>query len=440
MSHEAQAQASIPAQATLDFRIERLGAPRYPSPMRSVQFVADDEQVLYHGDLAEVRAYLDRGQAPPVMEKAGPREQLYFDPNDLRCGIVTCGGLCPGINDVIRAVTLSLHYHYGVRTVLGFRYGYEGLNPALGHEPELLNPDNVEVISTQGGTVLGTSRGEQPVPIMVDELQHRGVGILFAVGGDGTLRGAAAIAAEIARRGLEIAVIGIPKTIDNDISYIYQSFGFQTAASEAQAAVEAAHTEAVAARNGIGLVKLMGRDSGFIAAFTALADSRVNYCLVPESPFTIEALMPSLRRRLQERGHAVIAVAEGAGQDLLQSYGERDASGNLKYADIGLYLRDELKNCCTAIGMDVNIKYIDPSYTIRSVPANTFDSAFSLLLGHNAAHAGMSGRTNMVVGNWRDEFTHVPIAMATSQRKKIDLNGWLWNAVLASTGQPALLR
>jgi 6-phosphofructokinase 1 len=287
---------------------------------------------------------------------------------------------------------------------------------------------------------LGTSRGEQPVPVMVDELVRREVSVLFTVGGDGTLRGAAAIAEEVARRGLDIAVVGIPKTIDNDISYIYQSFGFQTAASEAQVAVEAAHTEAVAARNGIGLVKLMGRDSGFIAAYTALADSRVNYCLVPENPFTIQALMPSLRKRLEERDHAVIAVAEGAGQDLLKSQGERDASGNLKYADIGIYLRDELKRCCWAEGLDVTIKYIDPSYTIRSVPANTFDSAFSLLLGHNAVHAAMSGRTSMVVGNWRNEFTHVPIAMAVVQRKKIDLNGWLWNAVLASTGQPALLR
>ena len=434
MTQEAQ------PQETLDFRIERLGTPRYPSPMRSVQFVRDDEQVLYHGDLAEVRAYLDRGETPPVLEKAGPREQLYFDAANLRCGIVTCGGLCPGINDVIRAITLSLHYHYGVQTVFGFRYGYEGLNPEIGHEPLLLTPENVEPISTQGGTVLGSSRGEQPVPVMVDDLVRRGVSILFAIGGDGTLRGAGAIAAEVQRRGLEIAVIGIPKTIDNDISYIHQSFGFQTAASEAQAAVEAAHTEAVAARNGIGLVKLMGRDSGFIAAYTALADSRVNFCLVPESPFTVEALMPPLRQRLQERGHAVIAVAEGAGQDLLRSQGGRDASGNVKYADIGLYLRDELKACCKAIGMEVNLKYIDPSYTIRSVPANAYDSGFSLLLGHNAVHAGMSGRTNMVVGNWRTEFTHVPIAMATRARKKIDLNGWLWNAVLASTGQPALLR
>ena len=433
MMQEAQ------VQETLDFRIERLGTPRYPSPMRSVQFVRDDEQVLYHGDLAEVRAYLDRGETPPTMEKAGPREQLYFDPSNLRCGIVTCGGLCPGINDVIRAITLSLHYHYGVQTVLGFRYGYEGLNPAFGHEPLLLTPDSVEPISTLGGTVLGSSRGaagaghggrtrtaRRQHPVHHRRRRHAAR--------------AGAIAAEVRRRGLHIAVVGIPKTIDNDISYIHQSFGFQTAASEAQAAVEAAHTEAVAARNGIGLVKLMGRDSGFIAAYTALADSRVNFCLVPESPFTVEALMPPLRRRLQERGHAVIAVAEGAGQDLLQGPGGRDASGNVKYADIGLYLRDELKACCKAIGMEVNLKYIDPSYTIRSVPANAYDSGFSLLLGHNAVHAGMSGRTDMVVGNWRTEFTHVPIAMATSARKKIDLNGWLWNAVLASTGQPALLR
>ena len=420
----------------LDFRIDRLGEPRFLSPMKSVRFIDDTEQVLFHGDLADVRAYLDQGLEPPWFEKAGPRQALYFNPEGLRCGIVTCGGLCPGINDVVRAVVLSLHHHYGVRTVLGFLYGYEGLNPAFGHEPLLLTPDMVESISTQGGTVLGTSRGEQPVPIMVDELERQGIGILFTVGGDGTLRGARAIAEEVARRGLEIAVVGIPKTIDNDISYIFQSFGFQTAASEAQAAVEAAHTEAVAARNGIGLVKLMGRDSGFIAAYTALADSRVNYCLVPEVPFSLEALVPSLRARLEQRGHAVIAVAEGAGQDLLQRDGERDASGNVRYADIGLYLRDELKNCCQAVGLDVNLKYIDPSYIIRSVPANAFDSAYSLLLGHNAVHAAMSGRTNLVVGNWRDAYTHVPISMAVAQRKKIDLDNWLWNAVLASTGQP----
>lgn len=425
--------------AQYDFTIDRLGPAKRPTPMNALQFTDDADRILYHGELNDVQPYFAEGQPPPSFEKAGPRRQIYFDPATTIAGIVTCGGLCPGINDVIRSLVLNLNYHYNVRTVLGFRYGYEGLNPDFDHEPLLLTPASVETISTQGGTVLGTSRGEQDIKVMVDELMRRKVSILFAIGGDGTLRGAQALAEEIKRRCVDIAIVGLPKTIDNDIAYVEKTFGFETAASAAQEAVEAAHTEAVAARNGIGLVKLMGRDSGFIAAYTALADSRVNFCLTPESPFTVEALIPHVRQRIKERGHAVIAVAEGAGQDLLKSTGERDASGNLKYADIGLYLRDKLKECCAVDGIEVNLKYIDPSYTIRSVPANAFDSAFCLLLGQNAVHAAMSGRTSMVVGYWRNEFTHVPIGMAVSHRKKIDLGGWLWNAVLAATGQPARL-
>ena len=420
----------------LDFTISNLGECRVPSPMAAVQFVDDDDRVLYHADLRDLRTFVDQGLEPPSLERAGPRGRLFFDPSELSCAIVTCGGLCPGLNDVIRAVVLSLHYHYGVHKVYGLHYGYEGLNPACGHTPTLLTPESVERISTMGGTILGTSRGDQDVSVMVDTLVDLGVGILFTIGGDGTLRGAQAIAAEVARRGLGIAVVGIPKTIDNDIAYIQQTFGFQTAASEAQRSVEAAHTEACAARNGIGLVKLMGRDSGFIAAYTALADSRVNFCLVPESPFTLPALLAALDTRLKERGHAVIAVAEGAGQDLMQASLGLDASGNVRYGDIGVYLRDEIKAYFKTQGVELNLKYIDPSYIIRSVPANTFDSAFCLMLGHNAVHAGMAGRTNLVVGNWRGEFTHVPIALAVSHRKKIDPNSWVWNAVLSSTGQP----
>lgn len=423
--------------SNLDFRIEQLGAGRFISPMRSVSFVAPGEDVLYAGSMAAIEPYLDRGERPPAFELAGPRQQLFFKPGtDLRAGIVTCGGLCPGMNDVIRAIVLSLNFHYGVQTVYGFRYGYEGLNPALGHKPLELTPRIVERISTLGGTLLGTSRGEQPVPTMVDTLVARGVNMLFTIGGDGTLRGAQAIAAEIQRRGLSIAVIGIPKTIDNDIACIEKSFGFETAVSEAQKVIEGAHVEAIAARNGVGLVKLMGRDSGFIAAYTTLADSRVNFCLVPEAPFTLDALLAALRNRLAERGHAVIAVAEGAGQDLMAGPRNADASGNVLHSDIGLFLRDAIRDYFRAIDMELNLKYIDPSYTIRSVPANTEDSAFCLLLGHNAVHAAMSGRTNMVVGYWRGQYTHVPIGAAVAQRKKIATDGWLWNAVVASTGQP----
>jgi 6-phosphofructokinase 1 len=424
----------------LDFTIERLGECRFPSPMQKGRFTGDGERIMYHCSFDDVKPYIGAGREPPSLELAGPRERIFFDPATIACGIVTCGGLCPGINDVIRAVTLSLHHHYGVRRVYGFRYGYEGLVKRFGHTPLDLTTDAVDRIGELGGTILASSRGPQEPAEMVDTLEELGVGILFAIGGDGTLKGARAIAMEAARRGRAISVIGIPKTIDNDISFVQKTFGFETAVAEAQRAIYAAHTEALGARNGIGLVKLMGRDSGFIAAFSALVDSQVNFCLVPEVPFTLAGFLASLKERLEARGHAVVAVAEGAGQDLLAATAERDASGNVKYGDIGTYLRDAIREHFSRSGMEISLKYIDPSYIIRSQPANSHDSALCLLLGHNAVHAGMAGRTNMVVGFWNHQFTHVPITLATRQRKKIDPEGWVWSSVLASTGQPREMR
>lgn len=419
-----------------DFTIARLGECRLPSPMAGVRFTGDDERLLYHGSPADVRRFLDAGTEPPAMELAGPRERIFFDPKEIACGIVTCGGLCPGINDVIRAVVLSLYHHYGVRKIYGFRYGYEGVVKRHGHPPLDLTPETVNRIGELGGTILASSRGPQDPAEMVDTLEELGVGILFAIGGDGTLKGASRIAAEAARRRRPIAVIGIPKTIDNDISFVQMTFGFETAVAEAQRAVYAAHTEATGARSGIGLVKLMGRDSGFIAAYSCLVDSQVNFCLVPEVSFTLTGLLAALEKRLETRGHAVIVAAEGAGQELLSATGERDASGNVKLGDIGLFLRDRIREHFKGRGQEITLKYIDPSYIIRSQPANPHDSALCLLLGHNAVHAGMAGRTDMVVGFWNHQFTHVPISLAVSQRKKIDPGGRLWSSVLASTGQP----
>jgi len=387
-----------------------------------------------------IRRYLDAGSEPPKFETAGPREKIFFDPSNLACGIVTCGGLCPGLNDVIRSIVLSLHHHYGVRTIYGFPYGYEGLAPKYGHQPIMLTPQVVSQISEMGGTILGSSRGNQDVPVMVDTLERLKIGILFCIGGDGTQRGALAISEEARRRGLKLSVIGIPKTIDNDISYVRTTFGFETAVSEAKKATYAANAEATGARNGIGLVKLMGRDSGFIAAFSVLVDNQVNFCLIPEVPFTLDGLLSALKQRLERRGHAVIVVAEGAGQELFEATGARDASGNIKYGDIGILLRDRIKEHFKRIGMEINLKYIDPSYMIRSQPANPHDSAFCLLMGHNAVHAGMAGRTGMIVGFWNHQFTHVPTTLAVAQRKKIDPEGWMWSSVLASTGQPAVMR
>ena len=423
----------------LNFTVSKLGECRISLPLTGGRFVSDEERVLYHSELKGLKSYLDSGREPPCLEMAGPREKIFFDPTNLKCGIVTCGGLCPGLNDVIRSITLTLTHQYGVKQVLGFRYGYEGLSPKYGHAPLELTPEVVGTIHESGGTILGSSRGNQDIGDMVDTLSRLNIGVLFAIGGDGTLRGAQAIAQEVARRGLKIGIIGIPKTIDNDISFIEQTFGFDTASSEARRAIYAAHSEAMGARNGIGLVKLMGRDSGFIAAYAVLANSQVNFCLVPELPFRLDAFLKALEERLAQRGHAVIVAAEGAGQDILAETAERDASGNIRYVDIGLFLRDRIKAHFSQTGRQVELKYIDPSYIIRSLPANARDAAFCLLLGQNAVHAGMSGRTDMVVGNWNNQGTHVPISLAVSQRKKLDPEGWIWNSVLAVTRQPRYL-
>jgi len=424
-------------EKSLDFAITRLGKGQLRSPMQEVRFTGESERVIYHSNMDEVRKYLAEGKEPPSMEVAGPRGEIFHNPETLACGIVTCGGICPGLNDVIRSIVMSLYYHYGVRRVFGFRYGYEGLVRPFKHEPLVLTPDSVSRIHEIGGTILGSSRGPQDTGQMVQTLRDLGVGILFAVGGDGTLKGAGRIADEALRQGLQIGVIGVPKTIDNDISFVQVTFGFDTAVSEAQRASYAANVEAEAAHNGVGLVKLMGRESGFIAAYTVLVNSQVNFCLVPEVPFTPEKFLAALDDRLKRRGHALIIVAEGAGQELMQQTADRDASGNVRRGDIGIFLRDAINDHSSRTGMGVTLKYIDPSYIIRSVPANPRDSAFCLLLGQSAVHAGMAGCTNMVVGFWNHRFTHVPIHLAVSERKKIDPAGELWSSVLASTGQPA---
>jgi 6-phosphofructokinase 1 len=420
----------------LDFTIARLGECRIPSPLSGVRFRNDEERVLYHSTLNGMKRWLDKGATPPAMEAAGPRRTLFFDPSKLACGIVTCGGLCPGLNDVIRAVVRSLRLHYGVDKVYGFRFGYEGLVRRLGHQPLELTPESVHRIHEGGGSILGSSRGPQDPAEMVDYLKELGVGILFAIGGDGTLRGAQKIGEEATRRGVKLGVIGVPKTIDNDVSFVQRTFGFETAVTEARRATYAANAEAEAARNGIGLVKLMGRDSGFIAAYSALVNNHVNFCLVPEVPFTLERFLSALQQRLERRSHAVIVVAEGAGQDLMATSKERDASGNVKYGDIGIFLRDTITDYFKRIGTEVTLKYIDPSYIIRSVPATAHDAAFCLLLGQSAVHAGLSGRTNMVVSFWNHQFTHVPISVAVSARKTIDPEDALWSSVVTATGQP----
>ena len=425
----------------MDTTISTLGPCAFasPLPLNTVgndligNFVPDEERVRFNivvdgkPDSRDLR-----------FERAGPRQNLFFDPSKTRVALVTCGGLCPGLNNVIRSVFNELFHNYGVKDVLGIRYGYQGLNEAAGLPPVTLTPEIVEDIHMEGGSILGSSRGEQPASVMVDFLEKHRINILFCVGGDGTQRGAHTIVEEVRRRGLPIAVVGIPKTIDNDIMYVRSTFGFVSAVDRARDVLSCAHAEAHSYPNGIGLVRLMGRDSGFIAAMATLASQEVNFTLIPEVPFKLEGeagFLPALKKRILKRGHALIVVAEGAGQDLLAGSMEKDASGNVLHKDIGLFLKDRITAYFKQQAVPINLKYIDPSYIIRSVPANSEDCVLCDQYARNAVHAAMAGKTDMIIGLWH-VFMHVPIAMAISARRQVAPESLLWHSVISATGQP----
>ncbi|MCW2602603.1 MAG: diphosphate--fructose-6-phosphate 1-phosphotransferase [Pseudonocardiales bacterium] len=435
---------------TAQLSIQRLGDARYDSPLTEVlarrrdsqNYVGEDDRVLLddtaRGVLARRNGTGGTGQLPGF-EPGGPRRRIWFDPPGVRAGIVTCGGLCPGLNDVIRALVQELWQHYGVREILGFRNGYQGLVERLATEPMVLTPDVVKPINEYGGTILGASRGAQDPDEMVDYLSSLGVNMLFVVGGDGSMRGAQKISDAAKARGIELSVVGVPKTIDNDLPFIDQSFGFQTAFAKATESIRAARVEAQAAPGGVGLVKLMGRHSGFIAAYAALAKNDVDYVLIPEVPFALNGpngLLDHVLRRVQERGYAVIVVAEGAGQEHFPSSDATDASGNTALQDIGRSLRSWLVERFAAADEPINVRYLDPSYAIRSVPADPYDAVYCIRLAHSAVHAAMAGRTAMVVGRWHGWFVHLPISLVTSRRNTVDPHGDLWQTVLEATGQP----
>lgn len=436
-------------KSSADLSVPTLGTASVRSPLklstikgdRIYNFV-DNERVLMDalapvGHTSEVSEFNS-------FERAGPRELLFFDPGKLRVGIVTCGGLCPGINNAIRAATIELLDHYRVREVFGFLYGFAGLNPEEGLPPVRLSSQSVEGIHHDGGSILGSSRGPQQPNVVIDMLEEMGVQLLLVIGGDGTMRGTYALSEEISRRGSRIAVVGIPKSIDNDIPLVDKTFGYETAFSIAVESIRAAHTEAVAYRHGLGIVRLMGRHSGFIAASAAVAEADADFVLVPEVPIVLDGsngFLDAVSARLQANGHVVVVVSEGAGQDLLQMAGEavqRDESGNARLLDIGSHLKQRIAAALRLQSIQHTIKYIDPSYLIRSTTANPSDSVYSSDLARNAVHAGMAGRSGLLVGYWNGEYTHVPLREVVKQTRVIDVEGDLWHSVLECTGQPPL--
>ncbi len=423
-------------------RTDTLGEPTLDSPLKGQISRFYNNEAIACNDRTKDLTSLENIADIEYFELAGPREKLFFNPKEVTVGIVTCGGLCPGLNDVIRALTFCALESYGVKRVLGFKYGYEGLVAKYYHYPSELTTDNTDEIHEKGGTILKSSRGAQDTGDIIDTLVHYHVNILFTIGGDGTQRGARDIVEEVKKRNLPIAVVGIPKTIDNDVSLIQRSFGFETAVEATWEIITNAHSEAKAYRNGVGLVRLMGRESGWIAASAALANSNVNFCLVPEVPFDLHGengFLSVLKERLQKKEHAVVVVAEGAGQHLFEASSNKDKSGNKRLEDIGILLKEEINSHFKAEGMEINVKYFNPSYNIRSRRANANDSMYCLRLGGNAVHAAMAGKTNMIVGLHHDRLVHLPIPMI-GERKTIDPQSWFWQTVLQATHQPAEMR
>jgi 6-phosphofructokinase 1 len=434
---------------SIDTTIPTLGPPKIISPIRKYEkdslsrnFVNDTDKIIVDVNLSNLTKLAEEGKDFPAFEPAGPRSKIYFDPSKLRCALVTCGGLCPGLNDIIRAIVLELFYGYGVRNIYGFKYGLQGFIAGYGHDIVDLKPERVVNIHEMGGSIIGSSRGHQPIDEIVDTLERMNIGILFIIGGDGTLMAAAKIADVISQRGLKISVVGIPKTIDNDIHMVSRSFGFHTAVDVATQSIKGAHNEAEGYPNGIGLIKLMGRHSGFIATTATLAQQDVNFVLIPEVDFDLEGpkgLLASLEKRLRKRGHAVIVVAEGAGQKFFDDRTtERDKSGNIKLRDIGLFLKETIGSYFNRQHIEISLKYIDPSYLIRSLPANANDNVFCNFLGRDAVHAGMAGKTKLLVGRWNNHFVHLPLSASAGKRKQIDPKGKLWMSVLGATGQGSL--
>ncbi len=431
----------VSSPSDYNFEIENLGDCKIPSPIRNPVFIKPGSRALLTNNSAILTKNIETGCSPASFEIAGPHRSIFHDPAWSRAAILTAGGLCPGLNHVIKGIVEILEFDYGIKTIYGIPYGYRGLAARHSLTPIMLDTEVVDTIHTNGGTILGSSRGQQDTPEMVDTLTRMNINLLFCIGGDGSLRAARDLADECRRRNLSISIVGIPKTIDNDLHFVGRSFGFESAVTATSPVIEAAHMEAKGSINGIGLIKLMGRDSGFIATYATLANPVVNFCLVPEEPFPMDGpngLLKALERRFREKSHAVLVIAEGAGQDLVAGEEDRyDLSGNLLKRDIGEYLRRRISEHFEQLSIETNIKYFDPSYSIRSIPAVGADAIRCYMLARSAVHAAMAGRTNCVVGNLHtgNTYTLVPIDLAADERQKVDLNGDLWRAVLDATDQ-----
>ncbi|GAB4852690.1 ATP-dependent 6-phosphofructokinase 3 [Ancistrocladus abbreviatus] len=430
--------------------------PTYTNPLQNNPSYSVTKQYFVHDDDTVIQKAVQHkdGERGIHFRRQGPRQKVYFRSDEVKACIVTCGGLCPGLNTVIRELVCGMDHMYGIKDIVGIQGGYKGF---YARNTIALTPKSVNHIHKRGGTVLGTSRGGHITSKIVDSIEDRGInqegrsgeivdsiqdlGInqVYIIGGDGTQRGASKIYEEVRRRGLKVAIAGIPKTIDNDIPVIDKSFGFDTAVEEAQRAINAAHVEAESAENGIGLVKLMGRDSGFIAMYASLASRDVDCCLIPESPFYLEGpggLFEYIDTRLKENGHIIIVIAEG----IADTMDAVDPSGNKILKDAGLWMAQSIKDYFARIKKTVTLKYIDPTYMIRAIPSNASDNVYCTILAQTAVHGVMAGFTGFTVGPVNGRHCYIPFRHITEQQNRVVITDRMWARLLSSTNQPSFMK
>lgn len=374
---------------------------------------------------------------PPYALRSGPRRTIYHDPSQVTAALVTCGGLCPGLNDVVQNIVYTLD-DYGVPEdqIFGIRYGLRGFLDRHA-KPIQLGRSQVDGIQLKGGTMLGTSRGNARIKDIVDRLRLWGINMLFVIGGNGGNAAAHAIAKECIASGVCCNVVGVPKSIDNDIQLIDRCFGFDTAVEEAQRSLICARVEARSAA-GISIVKLMGRQSGFISMNASMASGVVDVCLIPEVQFTMPKLLGFVGSVMKSKNYCVVCVAEGAGQDILEDgipAGATDASGNPILKDIGTFLRDAFRKEFNG----VDVKYIDPSYMIRSIPTITTDRIYCKVLGQGAVHGAFAGYTDFTVGLINTHYVFLPTTTIIQSARTVDPQGRQWNRLKTAINQPDLV-
>ncbi|MGA7341196.1 MAG: 6-phosphofructokinase [Terracidiphilus sp.] len=445
---------------------------------------------------ARGRAEAD-GAVDLSLPEARPRTHLRYPLQPgamLGIGILVSGGIAPGINAVIDGIVLR-HSLYHARQcargrrhsieILGYREGFKGLlRPGV--HPQRLNSAAIRGVVEIGGSYLGTSRADELLPgtgpnrnakleAAIGRLQNDGVHILYVIGGDGSMSCAHALWHYARRKGYELSVVGIPKAMDNDILWVWQSFGFLSAVEEARQAILHMHTE-VSSNPRVGIVQLFGSDSGFIASHAGYSTA-CDLVLIPEDPMTMDDIVTHISERLTDRfgngqdiagPYALVVMAETALPADARKYiddprvglseGKRGEKEALKsFLDNGRRVRgqtpDELRTAGLKIvsrvlqdriqqelepreyWRDFRVITNEPRHLIRSIPPSVTDVIFGERLGALAVDNAMAGYTDFMVSQWLTEFVLVPLPLVVLGRKRVPTNGIFWKSVLSKTGQ-----